>query len=409
MFESLIKRSEQLARVQAHRAALRFVNGIEWMLRDSTSVVGRTPYDVIYQRDKLQVRHYHAGSVKPRYGIPVLLVPPLMVKPFIFDLYPGRSLVATLIQRGYRVYLVDFGEPDDADSYVSLDNYVLDWMPTACRATKEHAGAKEISLVGYCMGGIFALMHAAANDDASVRNIVTIGTPIDASKLGILAWAAKYAGSQVEYVAQKIGNVPGGLSSTAFRLLTPMKNVTRYGDLFMNLYNEEYVNGFDAMNQWVGQFIDYPQAAFLQFTRDFMLHNKLVKGKMRFADKVADLRRVKSNLLAFAGESDSIAPVEAAKAIDKVVASADKTFRVVPGGHMGVFAGSGAPSQVWHPIADWLGPRSRTDARPETAAGSAEANRGRAAAKTSRSARPRQSAARKRPPVRSARPAEAQA
>ena len=72
----------------------------------------------------------------PRYPSPVLLVPPLMVKPFIFDLYPGRSLVRFLLQRGFRVYLVDFGEPDDADAYVTLDDYVLDWIPTACRAVQ---------------------------------------------------------------------------------------------------------------------------------------------------------------------------------------------------------------------------------------------------------------------------------
>jgi polyhydroxyalkanoate synthase len=334
------------------------VNGIDWLLRDPRAVVGRTPYDVIYQQDKLQVRHYHAGSVKPRYAVPVLLVPPLMVKPFIFDLYPGRSLVATLIQRGFRVYLVDFGEPDDADSYVSLDNYVLDWMPTAVRETKQDAGANEASMVGYCMGGLFALMHTAANRDASIRNLVTIAAPLDASKLGMLAWLAKYGGSQVEFLTRRIGNVPGGLSSTAFRMLTPMKNVTRYADLFMNLYNEEYVNGFDAMNQWVRQFIDYPHAAFVQFTREFMMQNKLVKGKMRFGDKVADLSRVTSNLLAFAGTGDQVAPIGAAKAIGNVVGSKDKQFVVVPGGHMGVFAGSSAPDKVWTPIADWLAPRS---------------------------------------------------
>lgn len=362
MFESLLQKTEQLARVQAHRAALRFVNGIEWLVRDSRAVVGRTPYDTIYERDKLTVRHYHAGTVKPRYALPILLIPPLMVKPFIFDLYPGRSLVATLIQNGYRVYLVDFGEPDDADSYVTLDNYVLDWLPTACRAVREHSGSGELSLVGYCMGALFGLMHTAANDDRTVRNIVSIGAPIDASKMGLLAWAAKYGGSQLEFLARRIGNVPGGLSSTAFRLLTPVKNFTRYADLFMNMWNEEYVNGFDAMNQWVGQFIDYPQAAFVQFSREFMMQNKLVKGTMTFGGKRADLHAIKSNLLAFAGTSDQIAPVAAAKVILNAVESTDKTFLVVPGGHMGVFAGSSAPREVWQRTADWLATRS--SARP---------------------------------------------
>lgn len=358
MFENLIQRSEKLALVQAHRATLRFVNGVDWLIRDPKSLVGRTPFDVIYQRDKLQIRRYHVGSVKPTYPIPVLLVPPLMVKPFVFDLQPRRSLVATLIQRGYPVYLVDFGEPDEADAYVTLDDYVLDWMPTACRVTKKDAGAPELSMLGYCMGGLFALFHVAANDDKSVRNIVIIGSPLDTSKMGLMAWAAKYGASQMEFLAKQIGNIPGGLSSTAFRLLTPMKNVTRYADLFMNMWNEEYVNGFDAMNQWVGQFIDYPQGAFLQFTRDFMVKNKLVRGHMRFGDKVADLRKVQSSLLAFAGTTDQIAPVEAARAIDGAIASKDKEFRVVPGGHMGVFAGASAPHLVWEPAADWLAPRS---------------------------------------------------
>jgi polyhydroxyalkanoate synthase len=359
MFENLLARGGHLARVEAHRAALRFVNGIDWLLRDPKTLVGRTPYDIVYQRDKLTVRRYRAGSVHPRYAVPVLLVPPLMVKPFVFDLYPGRSLVESLLKRGFRVYLVDFGEPDDADAYVTLDNYVVDWMPAACEAVKASAGTRELSLLGYCMGGLFALAHVAANADRSVRSIVSIGAPVDAAKMGLFAWLAKLAGGQTEFLVRRIGNVPGGLSSAVFRLLTPMKNVTRYADLFMNMWNHEYVNGFDAMNQWVGQFIDYPQSAFLQFERDFVRHNKLVKGQMMFRGKVADLRRVRASMLVFAGRTDQIAPLAAVRAVLAAVGSADKTFLIVPGGHMGVFAGATAPEHVWQPAAEWLAVRSQ--------------------------------------------------
>ena len=359
MFENLLARGEQLARVEANRAALRFVNGLDWLLRDPKALVGRTPYDVVYQRDKLTVRRYRAGSVHPRYAVPVLLVPPLMVKPFIFDLYPGRSMVAFLLKRGFRVYMVDFGEPDDADAYVTLDNYVVDWMPAACSVVKKSAGSSELSLLGYCMGGLFSLSHVAANADHSVRNIVSIGAPVDAAKMGLFAWMAQLAGGQTEFLVRRIGNVPGGLSSAVFRLLTPMKNVTRYADLFMNMWNQEYVNGFDAMNQWVSQFIDYPQSAFLQFESEFVRRNKLVKGQMAFRGKVADLRRVQAALLVFAGRSDQIAPVAAVRAVLDAVGSTDKSFLLVPGGHMGVFAGAGAPELVWQPTAEWLAARSQ--------------------------------------------------
>jgi polyhydroxyalkanoate synthase len=114
------------------------------------------------------------------------------------------------------------------------------------------------------------------------------------------------------------------------------------------------------MNQWVSQFIDYPQSAFLQFERDFVRHNKLVKGQMVFRGKVADLRGLHAALLVFAGRSDQIAPVAAVRALLDAVGSADKKFMLVPGGHMGIMAGATAPEHVWRPAADWLAVRSRS-------------------------------------------------
>jgi polyhydroxyalkanoate synthase len=378
MFEAVLSRGEALARVEANRAILRFLNGVDWLIRDPRQVVGRTPYDVVYRRDKLEVRRYAPGDEGPQpHDVPVLFIPPLMVKPFIFDLHPGRSLVRFLLDRGFAVYLVDFGEPDRADAYVTLDDYVVDWLPAAAAAVRRDSGSRELSMLGYCMGGLFALMHVAANRDDTVRNIVSIGAPLDVNKMGLFAWAAKMGGGQLELMSRRIGNVPGGLSSLAFRLLTPTKNFTRYADLFLNLWDREYVNGFDAMNQWVSQFVDYPQAAFEQFVRDFMRHNKLVKGKMQFRGRVADLGRVHASMFVVAGKTDRIAPPAAVRAVVDAVGSTDVTYRLAPGGHMGVFAGATAPRQVWTPAAEWLAKRSQ--ARPRTPRPAAWHRNGRAA------------------------------
>jgi len=377
MFETILSRGERLARVQANRTILRFVNGIDWLIRDPMTVVGRTPYDVVFKQDKLEVRRYHhrAAAFKPRYDVPVLMVPPLMVKPFIFDLFPERSLIAFLLERGFAVYLVDFGEPDRADAYVRLDDYVLDWIPKACSVVQKTAGVDTLSLFGYCMGGLFSLSYVAVHPGHGVRNIVSVGAPLDTHQMGLFAWVVKHAGGQVDFLARKIGNVPGGLSSAVFRLLTPTKNVTRYADLFMNLWNREYINGFDATNQWVAQFIDYPQEAFQQFLHDFMIHNKLARGKMTFGGKAADLGKVDVSLLAFAGESDQIAPPPTVRAVLDKVGGRDKQVLVAPGGHMGVFAGSRAPLNVWTPAADWLAARSKAERVPVRRRGRAVAPR----------------------------------
>jgi Ca2+-binding RTX toxin-like protein len=46
-----------------------------------------------------------------------------------------------------------------------------------------------------------------------------------------------------------------------------------------------------------------------------------------------------------AGDNDTLVSVEAARKVLDIVSSKDKEFRVVPGGHAGVFAGSKAPDR----------------------------------------------------------------
>ena len=369
----MLRRAGRSLSKGADRALDSVVNGIDWFLRDPADVVDRTPFDVIHSDNKLQVRRYRpldrldtwgmgtvVDSASPApVAVPVLLVPPLMVRPFIYDLTEQRSFVRTLLGAGFDVFLVDFGEPDADDVHISLDDYVLDWMPQAVGAACEASGAGEVSIIGYCQGGLFALMHVATNEDQRVRNIVTIGTPIDTDKMGPLIWLLRNAQGQVDFVAKRMGNVPGEISSRFFKLFSPLKSMTRYTDLFLNMYNEEYVNGFDALTQWTDNFIDYPGTAFRQLMRDFMAGNKLMDGEMVFGEKVADLRRVRCPVLAFAGQSDEVVPAAAVRAVLDVVGSSDTQFRVVPGGHMGVFAGRQAPEQVWLHSARWLAERSK--------------------------------------------------
>jgi len=369
-------RALRLARRQLLRSADRtlstFINGIDWFLRDPADLVDQTPFEVVHRDGKLQIRRYRPldrldswgigteieGSSPAPVPVPVLLIPPLMVRPLIYDLTDGRSYARTLLAAGFDVFLVDFGVPDAADADVSLDDYVLDWMPQAVDTACTISGAGCVSLIGYCQGGLFGLMHASANEDERVRNIVTIGSPIDTEKMGVLIALLRMGHEQIDVLSKHIGNVPGEISSRFFKLMNPLKSMTRYADLFLNMYNQEYVNGFDALSQWTDNFIDYPSDAFRQLMRDFMAGNKLKDGEMRFGDKVADLSRIQCPVLAFAGKSDDIVPPAAVRAVLDVVGSEDTEVRVVPGGHMGVFAGRHAPDEVWKYSARWLIERS---------------------------------------------------
>ena len=227
-------------------------------------------------------------------------------------------------------------------------------MPHAIDETVRVSGAGGLVLYGYCMGGLFALMHSAVHDDPRVKAIVTIGSPIDAHKMALVQLFVQNAHGQIQALSKKLGNVPGVVSSTAFRMTNPIKAVTRYGDLFMNLWNDDFINDFDGITAWTSHFVDYPGDAFRQLLEHFMKDNKFRDGSMRFGDHTADLGRIHCPVLAFAGTTDKIVPPEAAREILAVLASQDKTFREVPGGHMGVMAGRAAPEMVWATSAAWL-------------------------------------------------------
>ncbi|MEZ5506854.1 MAG: hypothetical protein R3F38_13155 [Gammaproteobacteria bacterium] len=53
------------------------------------------------------------------------------------------------------------------------------WMQAAVDHTLQHSGQPQLSLVGYCMGGLITLLHAGTHTDDSDSHIVMIASPID--------------------------------------------------------------------------------------------------------------------------------------------------------------------------------------------------------------------------------------
>ena len=366
----LFLRKAKSARVAADRAILRFVHGLQLVMDGGMTPIGGSPKDRVFKQGKLEVWRYRLPEAEEAdlghdtmvlepslFPVPVLLVPPLMVRPYVYDLRPEHSMVRALRRAGFDVFVVDFGVPDREDETVRQDTYVLEYMPQAIAAVRAATGRPDVSLVGYCMGGIFALLYTAAWRDPDVRNIVTVGAPIDFSKMGLVTWLAKLASSQAGFLADKIGNIPGQLNSQALKMMAPVKRITRYADLFLNLWNEEYVRGFESMNRWANDFIPYPRDAFKQLMTDFFQENGLVQG-MRFGDKSADLRTIECPVLALAGKDDEIATPASARAIRDLCASEDFEYVEVPGGHIGVIGGKSARPFVWDKISSWLRPRS---------------------------------------------------
>lgn len=373
-------------------------------------VANQTPFDVIHRKGLLSVRRYPplaedhitAGGEtlqvrRQQHGVPILLVPPLAADPLNFDLFPSRSLVRFLLAHGYRVYLADFGSPEQQHSHLGLVDYTTRMLPEALAKVREDAGVEDVSLFGYCMGGLFCLIYAGWSHDPHIRNIVTIASPIDSFQAGIAGklWQAmqvparlvrRYTDFRIHNLDPSQMNVPGWLASLSFKMTNPLGTLQGYFDLLLNLWDREYVTEYQTMATWFNKMHDYPGGIVQDIVVRVGIDNALSKGKISMGhaeDREALLEKIDCSLLAIAGKTDKIVTIDAAKKVMDIVGSTDKTFALAPGGHAGVFAGSKAPATSWRIAADWLATRSDYAAAAKRGAARAPARK-RASSRTKR-------------------------
>ena len=367
------------------KTAVKFVNNaIDRRLRPERLIVSDlTPHKVIYHDGLVSVRHYaplldsqiqvesqvlDVSSQKKR--VPVLLVPPLGVSAWIFDILQTRSLVKYLLAQGLDVYLIDWGQPDKSHAHLSLKNYVSEWLPAAVSEVRGYSRQQDISLVGYCLGGLLTLLYVGASGDKHVKNLVTIASPIDFHQSGVIGKLMAYVSQPLNQIGRLLNrsladvspqkfHVKGARLSQYFQLFNPLGNFTSYLDLLVNMADREYVSTHTTMSRWFNEMLDYPGAAMQNIFVNMWMNNQMArKGYFRLGSLKSELKNITCPVLALAGDTDKIVSKAAAKKILDVVGSEDKCFAVVPGGHAGVFAGARAPFHTWALITTWLDKRS---------------------------------------------------
>ena len=282
---------------------------------------------------------------------------------------PQRSLVRFFLARGFDVYLIDWGRVTEEHADISLETYVLEWMPAALAQVRAHSGQTEVSLFAYCMGGLLTLMYAAATQDQNIRNMVTVASPVDMHQSGVAGRILSLVYRPAEIVSRVLNvsvmdmpsrylHIPGWLNSRIIKLTNPGGSLISYWELLVNMWDREFVQEHTTVSSWFDDMVDYPGETIKAMVAKMMLNNQMAKGRMRMGNRQALFEKINCSILAFAGDDDKLVSIRAARKVLDIVSSADKEFCVVPGGHAGVFGGSKAPENMWAISADWLEGRS---------------------------------------------------
>ena len=324
--------------------------------------IAQTPKELVWALNKAKLyRYVPVVPARSRHRVPLLLVFAIMNRPYILDLRPGHSFVEFMVGRGFDVYLLDWGSPGIEDKNMKFDDYAMEYLPRAIRKVKAVSGSEVFSLLGWCIGAILTTIYAAMRPDDGLRNLLLLTAPLDFSKRENLTFArwtdAKYF--DVEKVLAAFGNMPGEMIDYGAKALRPIDNyVTNYCKLWDNVDSPRAVEAWHAMNTWVTDNIPMAGAAYRQLILDFYRNNSLMAGTLHIQGQRVELRNIEANLLDVIAEGDHITPPCQSEAILEKVSSADKEIFRVPGGHIGIMAGSGAHKTTWPHIEKWLSARS---------------------------------------------------
>jgi polyhydroxyalkanoate synthase len=163
----------------------------------------------------------------------------------------------------------------------------------------------------------------------------------------------------VDRMLKAYGNMPGEMIDYGAKMLKPIENfVGSFVRLLDNLDDTRVVDSWHAMNTWVKDGIPMAGATWRELIVDFYREDKLMRGTLSLRGEKVELSALRANLLDVIAEADHITPPCQSETLIAKVGSADKQVVRVPGGHIGIMAGSGAAKLTWPKIEAWLSARS---------------------------------------------------
>ncbi|TNE93213.1 MAG: alpha/beta fold hydrolase [Gammaproteobacteria bacterium] len=380
---NIFKAAANKAAGLTRQTALYAGNAFDRVFRAASLVkAGQTPFETLHDDGLVSLRYYPPLAEdfielddlvipveRKTHRTPIVIIPPLAVNMLIYDLFPQRSLVRFLRAKGFEVYLIDWGVPGREHTHYNMHTYVAELLPAYLNRVRAHSGEQELSLHGWSMGGMFTLFYSALSQDQHVRNAIVLGSPIDSHASGLMGWMYQRIAEVAEVVRKRTGfrihdvkpqwfHTPGWANTIGFKLTNPIGSVMGYWELIVRLGDREFVTNHATTSAFLDRMVAYPGGIIQDTVVRVWIDNQLSKGEIQIGEDLARLENVSANLLAVAGQEDTMVTPGAAKRVMDHVSSTDKTFRVIPGGHMGILAGSKAPKESWLEMAEWLAERS---------------------------------------------------
>jgi polyhydroxyalkanoate synthase len=164
---------------------------------------------------------------------------------------------------------------------------------------------------------------------------------------------------EVDDIVDETGNIPAGTLYSGFFMQAPTVEAAHHARLLDHLWNDEYVDGWQAMAQWSRDHVPFPGAAARQIVEMFVRENALLSGRVQLGARQVQLGDARGDVLNAFALRDNVVPPEAAAPNSELVGAPERRHELrLEGGHVTFSIGRGAFQRTLPALADWIAEHS---------------------------------------------------
>lgn len=269
--------------------------------------VAATPGAVVFRNDLMELIQY-APTTDKVYRRPLLFVPPLVNKYYLFDLTPKASYLKWLVDQGHTVFVISWANPDESHADTGMDAYVKDGVVAALDAVEQATGEADADLVSYCLGGTLSAMTLAylaqTGRSDRIASATLIATLVDFGDMG--EWSVFTSEDDLNafdrYLDEK-GYVEA-------HDLTKLFSAVRANDLIWSSVVNHYLLGDEVRASdllwWFDDGSRIPARMLKEYGRQILRGNQLKDGGVAIDGVTLDLKAIETPVMIVALKDDHV-------------------------------------------------------------------------------------------------------
>ena len=296
-----------------------------------------TPGSVVLRTEMFELIQY-APQTEQVHQRPVLVVPSIVNKYYVFDLAPKRSILEYYVQKGMTVFVVVWRNPQPRHDRWGMSDY-QDAVDTAVDAACSITHSEDVNLWAVCGAGPVAVSLAgyyAAKATRKINSLLLVVSPLDMHSMAeaptIGAFVDPQEGPTNSPIKKALRNKR--ISATEFTLLFAM---LRANELIWNYWVSNYLLGnappaFDILF-WNNDTTSLPARLHSDYLDLITLNPFRRAGALTLSGTPIDMGKVVADTYVVAGVTDHITPWKSVYQSARILGD-ETTFVLSNAGHL---------------------------------------------------------------------------